>query len=210
MSTPLRRATAAVLTAGLLLACAGDPEDADLIQDPDADEDAELEDDDEGAPLGDDPETDSAPDSSSRGGEFLDVEADLAQQHPGGTVIELRAVRFEGGGIVVDGEIRNEGDHDVVFSINEEPARLRLLDDVGGEYDYVHPDEDADEATIELAAGATHPGPLTFIGPVDEEARSLRLVANVEDPDGVDPDEQDPDDDRPVFVLDAIELETID
>jgi hypothetical protein len=210
MRTPLRRTAAAVLTAGLLVACAGDPEDAELIQDPEADEDAELEDDDEGAPLGDDPETDSVGDSSSRGGEFLDVEAEVSQEHPGGTVVELRAVRFEGGGIIVDGEIRNEGDHDVAFQITGEPDRLRLVDDLGGMYDYVHPDEDADEETIELAAGATHPGPLTFIGPVDEDASSLRLVANVEDPDEVDPDAQDPDDERPAFVLDDIALETID
>jgi hypothetical protein len=207
----MRRAGAGVLVAGLLLACSGDPEDAQLLQDPQADEEPELEDDDEGTPLGDEPASDTAPDSSSRGGEFLDVEVEVAQQHPSGVTIEVRGVRFEGGRILVDGEIRNEGDVDAVFPVTTDPDRLRLLDDLGGMYEYVHADDEGNEedTAIALPAGGTIEGPLGFVGPVAEEATSLRLVANVADPDDFEPDRRESDTARPAFVLDEIGLETI-
>jgi hypothetical protein len=206
-----RRVGGGVLVAGLLLGCSGDPEDAQLMQDPEADEEPELEDEDEGTPIGDEPASDTAPDSSSRGGEFLDVEAEVTQQHPSGVVIEIRGVRFEGTTILVDGELRNEGDVDAVFPVTTEPDRLRLLDDLGGMYEYVHPDDEGNEedTAIELPAGESIEGPLGFIGPVDEEATSLRLVANVEDPDDFEADRREPDTPRPGFVLDEIGLETI-
>jgi hypothetical protein len=211
MRPRIRRAGVGVLLAALLLGCSGDPEDAELLRDPQADEEPELEDEDEGTPIGDDPGSDTAPDSSSRGGNFLDVEAEVSQQHPNGVVIEIRGVRFEGGRILVDGELRNEGDVDAVFPVTTEPDRLRLLDDRGGMYEYVHPDDEANEedTAIELPAGETIEGPLGFIGPVDEEATSLRLVANVQDPDDFEPDRRERDTDRPGFVLDEIGLETI-
>jgi hypothetical protein len=208
MRSHVRRLTAGMLTAVLLAACGGDPEDAELLQDPRAEEEAELEDDDEGTPIGDEPETDPAPESSSRGGDFLDVEAEVSQEHPGGVIIELRAVRFDGGAIVVDGEVRNDGDRDAVFPVTTEPERLRLVDDQGGTYDYVHPDDEAEE-TIEVPAGGTLEGPLAFVGPPDEDITTLRLVANVADPDAFDPDQRAPDTDRPEFVLDEMELDFI-
>lgn len=208
MRAHVRRLTAGMLAAGLLVACGGDPEDADLLQDPQADEEAELEDDDEGTPIGDEPESDPAPESSTRGDDFLDVEAEVSQEHPGGVVIELRGVRFDGGAIVVDGEVRNEGDRDAVFPVTTEPERMRLVDDQGGTYDYVHPDQEAEE-TIEVPAGGTLEGPLSFVGPPAEDITTLRLVVNVTDPDAFDPDQREADTDRPEFVLDEIELEFI-
>lgn len=206
MRLPVRAVTAGVLAAGLLVACSGDSEDAELVQDPDPAEEVEPGDDDEGAPLGDDPETDPAPESSTRGGEFLDGEVDVAQEHPGGASIELRGVRFEGTAVLVDGVIANDGDGDIVVPVSSEADRLRLVDDLGGIYDYVHPDDDADE-TIGLEPGASLEGPLGFVGPVDEEASTLRLVMNVEDPAAYDPGEREPASERPQFVLDEFEIE---
>jgi hypothetical protein len=208
MRAHVRRLTAVALAAVLLVACGGDPEDADLLQDPQADEEAELEDDDEGTPIGDEPESDPAPQSSSRGDDYLDVEAEVSQEHPAGVTIELQGVRFDGGAIIVDGEVRNDGDRDAIFPVTTEPERLRLVDDQGGTYDYVHPDDEAEE-TIEVPAGGTLEGPLAFVGPPDADITALRLVVNLADPDTFDPDQRDPDTDRPEFVLDEIELEFI-
>jgi hypothetical protein len=136
-----------------------------------------------------------------------DLDLDATVRHPGGTVLELSSVTFDGAEIRVEAELINGASGDVAIELTG-GRRLRLVDDRGAEYNFVVPD-DLRDRNLELAQGESVGGEFVFIGPIDREANSLTLAANTFEgnPQASDMESAWEGENRPVLVMGGIDLE---
>ena len=136
-----------------------------------------------------------------------DASVDAAARHPGGTLFDISDVSFSGAEIRLEAELLNGSEGDVQISTSG-GARMRLVDDLGNNYNSVVPDEFRDR-NLELSQGESISGEWVFIGPVDSNASDLTFAANTRqaNPVGSDMDDHHTGSSSPVLVLGGIELD---
>jgi hypothetical protein len=151
-------------------------------------------------------DTDGADDGSGGRAVPEDLDLDVTVRHPGGTVVELSSVTFDGAEVRVDAEFINGADRDVRVTLSG-GNRLRLMDDRGAEYNLVVPD-DLRDRDLELTQGESISGEFVFIGPIDRDASSLVLVANsrASNPVAGDMEGARSSENAPTIVVDGLEL----
>lgn len=214
------RRLAVVCAATILLAgCGGDGDDMSTETPATADEagegpvDGEPADAEGGGDEGSgevEPDADSELSTGTADGEaddsegFEDVTLDVEQRHPGGAVLQVSGVRFEGNTVLVDAEFINGATDEVRIS-TAGGDRLRLLDDLGHTYNFVAPDDAQDQLVI--AVGESVGGAFAFLGPLDRGATTLTLAANVYDPvEPLVPEDLYDGTRSPEFVLEGLDL----
>lgn len=199
-------AAAALILAGCGLGGSSEPETPTTDEAPTTDETST---DDTG---GDDAPQDGEPEAgelqSGGGGRATpqDVNIDTSVRHPGGTVLSVTGVTFDGNEIRVAAELINGSSGDVRISLNGSD-RLRLVDDLGGVYNFVVP-ADLRDRNIELSQGESIGGDFVFLGPVTSSAASLTLAANTfeDNPLPGDMESAFEGESTPTLVLDGIDL----
>jgi hypothetical protein len=135
-----------------------------------------------------------------------DVSIERTVRHPGGTVLSVTDVTFSGNEIRVGAELINGATNDITVALGG-GNRLRLVDDLGGEYNFVVPD-DLRDRNIELGQGQSIGGDFVFLGPVASDASRLTLAANVsgQNPQPTDMESASTGQSAPNLVLDGIDL----
>src|SRR5690625_3102810 len=115
------------------------------------------------------------------GGNGVPVPADISinevARHPGGTAMHVSGITFGPNEIRVAAEFINGATGGVGVRITG-GDRLRVVDNLGNEYNYVPPAELRDRSNIEIEQGGTIGGDFVFAGPVNSEAASMVIVAN--------------------------------
>ena len=97
---------------------------------------------------------------------------DLEQRHPNGSTLRVTGVSFTATSVSVSIEAINGFTKDV--NLNERGLHLR--DELGNRYNFVEP---PDNPKLVVRPGATLSGTLSFLGPIDRRATTLRLLVNV-------------------------------
>ena len=145
------------------------------------------------------------------GGGGIPVPADISinevARHPGGTAMHVSGITFGSNEIRVAAEFINGATGGVGIRISG-GDRLRVVDNLGNEYNYVPPAQLRDRNNIEIEQGGTIGGDFVFAGPVNSEASSMAIVANTlqDNPQTSDMANAFAGESRPVIVLDGIEL----
>lgn len=136
-----------------------------------------------------------------------DVSVDELARHPGGTVFDVTDVTFSGHEIRVNAELINGAQSEILVYL-EGSRRLRLVDDLGGVYNYVVP-SDLSGRNLELEQGDSVSGEFVFLGPVSSNANSLTLVANSnqDNPLSSDMESHSETSHNPVLVVEGIPLQ---
>jgi len=122
----------------------------------------------------------------------------LEQRHPNGTVLKVTGIA----GAATSTTISIEAVNGFTETITLNGRGIHVRDDVGNRYNFVEPEQNAD---LELLAGATLTGSLTFLGAIDQKATALRLLVNVYDVDeSIDLDDRYDRATSPEFQIDDI------
>lgn len=158
-----RRATAGVLVAGFVMAGCGDDGSEEAGEEPRSE-----------VSVQDGSATTGAP--RSRADLPKPVEPDLELRHPNGTVVRVQRVSFAPTSISVDVEAVNGFTKNIALN----QRGVHLADDLGNGYNFVAPQ---DNTKLVVASGATLTGTLSFLGPIDRKATSLKLLINTYDHD---------------------------
>lgn len=124
---------------------------------------------------------------------------DLEQRHPNGAVLRVTGISFTPTAMTVDVEAVNG----FTQSIRLNDPDMQLVDDGQTVYNFVPPE---DNTKLEVAPGGTLTGGLTFLGPLDRSATSLRLVVNSYDIDPINVSEEYDEARTPKFDIDDIPL----
>lgn len=134
-----------------------------------------------------------------------DKDLNLRQRHPGGTLLEVNSLRFDGNSMIINAEFINGANSDVRILVSGGNG-LRLQDNLGNTYNFVVPD--GINNSIELEQGESVGGEFVFLGPVEPEAEELILIVNLYDPINLpfDPDSQFRGAKNPAFVIEGLEL----
>lgn len=152
---------------------------------------------------------DGGEDAGSGGGRATpdDIDLDFTARHPGGTVLDVSTITFEGAEIRVAAELLNGASDSITISLSG-GNRLRLIDDTGAVYNFVIPD-DLRDRNIDLAQGESISGDFVFLGPISSNATSLTLAANtrqdnplISDMEGARSGEN-----QPTIVISGIDLD---
>lgn len=96
---------------------------------------------------------------------------DIQQRHPNGTVLRVLGVVLADTSTSVEIEAVNGFTEEILLN----DFGLHLVDDLGNAYNFVEPEQNPELA---VAPGAVLSGTLTFLGRIEAEAESLRLVVN--------------------------------
>lgn len=104
------------------------------------------------------------------------LELDIQQRHPNGTVLRVLGVSLGPTSIALEVEALNGFTEEITLN----NLGVHLVDDLGNSYNFVEPEQNAE---MNVAPGAVLSGTLTFIGRVEEDATSLRLLINTFEPD---------------------------
>lgn len=124
--------------------------------------------------------------------------ADLDQRHPNGTVLRVLGVTSAGTSTTVEVEAVNGFTKEI--SLNSKG--IHLVDDLGNSYNFVDPEQNA---KLAVPPAGTLTGTLTFLGVLDEEAASLRLLVNTFDADDtVDLESEFDQATAPAFQIDGL------
>lgn len=117
--------------------------------------------------------TSSAPSAKGSGAQAT---ADLEQRHPNGSV--LRVLRVTSAGTSTTVEVEAVNGYTKEISLNAKG--IHLVDDRGNGYNFVEPEQNS---RLDVPPAGTLTGTLTFLGALDREATSLRLLINTFDAD---------------------------
>ncbi len=175
MQTSAMRVVAAVLAAVVMAttACdtgedgAADPDPPTTEEPRSAPDETEPAQSDGGEDAGDDEEP-------AQAGELTDL--DIQQRHPNGTVLRVLGISLGPTSIAVEVEALNGFTQEITLN----GPGVHLVDDLGNSYNFVEPEQNAQ---MNVAPGAVLSGTLTFIGRVDKDATSLRLLINTYEPE---------------------------
>jgi len=95
----------------------------------------------------------------------------LEQRHPNGTVLRVSALDFG----PVSGTFTVEAVNGYTSKVKLASRGVQLIDDKGTRYNFQKPEQNAE---LEVMPGGTLNGKLTFLGIIDRQATSLRLLVN--------------------------------
>lgn len=125
---------------------------------------------------------------------------DIQQRHPNGSVLRVLGVSLGATSIGVEVEALNGFTAEIVLN----NRGVHLVDDLGNAYNFVEPEQNS---SMKVAPGAVLSGTLTFIGRVEEDATSLRLLINTYDADEtVDTADEYDKTNSPAFQIDDIPI----
>lgn len=96
---------------------------------------------------------------------------DIQQRHPNGTVLRVLGVVLADTSTSVEIEAVNGFTEEILLN----DFGIHLVDDLGNPYNFVEPEQNPE---LTVAPGAVLSGTLTFLGRIEAEAESLRLVIN--------------------------------
>jgi hypothetical protein len=125
---------------------------------------------------------------------------DLEQRHPNGTVLRVTGISFTQSAMTVSVEAVNG----YVEPIKLNDIDMQLVDDLQNVYNFVPPEQNPD---LRVDSGGTLTGDLTFLGRLDREATSLRLVVNSYDVEPVVIEDEYDKDQNPSFDIGDLPLD---
>ena len=96
---------------------------------------------------------------------------DIQQRHPNGTVLRVLGVTLADTSTSVEVEAINGFTEAIILN----DFGIHLVDDLGNAYNFIEPEQNAE---LEVAPGAVLSGTLTFLGRIEADASSLRLLVN--------------------------------